>query len=85
MSVLELKGEVHDMLARVNDEDRLLKIKSFISSLVPQRNGEEGAYPDGLTKEQHEALTTSLAKSRDKANQVSLEETRQMFAQWKKR
>jgi hypothetical protein len=84
MSVLELKGEVHDMLAQVNDEVRLHKIKSFISSLVPKPNGGE-AYPDGLTKEQHEALTTSLAKSRDKANQVSLEEARQMFAQWKKR
>jgi hypothetical protein len=84
MSVLELKGEVYDMLAQVNDEDRLYKNKSFISSLVPKHNG-DGTYPDGLTGEQHEALLTSLAKSKDKANQVSLEDARQMFEQWKKR
>lgn len=84
MSVLELKGEVHDMLSQVNDEKRLRKIKSFISALVSKSNGGE-TYPDGLTKEQYEALMATLAKSRDKANQVSLEDARQMFEQWKKR
>lgn len=84
MSVLELKGEVHDMLALVNDEKRLREIRSFISSLVAKPNGGE-TFPDGLTKEQFEMLMTSLAKSRDKANQVSLEDARQMFEQWKKR
>lgn len=84
MSVLELKGEVHDMLALVNDEKRLREIRSFISSLVAKPNSGE-IFPDGLTKEQYEMLMTSLAKSRDKANQVSLEDARQIFEQWKKR
>jgi hypothetical protein len=67
MSVLELKGEIHDMLAQVNHEENLYQIRWFIASLISKMNGEDPIYPEGLTKEQYEALMTSLAQSRDKA------------------
>lgn len=84
MSVLELKGELHDMLAQVNEESQLQQIKALVIKFLPYKNGKE-PYPDGLTKEQYEELLLAIEESEDEANLISSEEMRQMFAEWKKR
>ncbi|MFN0035868.1 MAG: hypothetical protein ACKVUS_12455 [Saprospiraceae bacterium] len=83
MSVLEMKGELHDLLAQVNEESHLAKIRAYVLRLlsVPDSKSEY----DGLSKEQYEELLLAIEESEDEENLVSEEEAHQMFATWKGR
>ena len=81
MSVLELKGEVHDMIAQVHDKELLQKIKSFISSLA----SEDKAYPDGLSRQQYEVLLSTANKSKSEKELVDVETAHKLFDKWKER
>jgi hypothetical protein len=81
MSVLELKGELHDMLAQVNEESQLQQIRALLFKLLPHKNGGE-TYPDGLTKEQYEELLLAIEESEDEANLISTEEMFKRYEPW---
>lgn len=72
MSVLELKGEVHDMLAQVNDERRLKQIKSVISNLL-----DDDIFDD--TDEYVRELMASLDESDSGGHNLSQSEVLQIF------
>lgn len=84
MSVLELKGELHDMLAQVNEESQLQQIRALLLKLLPHHNGGQShpPYPDGLTKEQYEELLLAIEESEDEANLVSTKEMFKRYEQW---
>ncbi|MDO8366488.1 MAG: hypothetical protein Q7T20_06805 [Saprospiraceae bacterium] len=51
MSILEMKGELHDLLAQVNEESHLEKIRAFMLRLLSAADS-KSEY-DGLTEEQY--------------------------------
>jgi hypothetical protein len=83
MSVLEMKGELHDLLSQVNEESHLEKIKAFMLRLLSTTHS-KSEY-DGLTEEQYAELLLTIEESEDEENLVSEKEAHQMFAKWKGR
>ncbi len=83
MSVLEMKGELHDLLAQVNEESHLEKIRAYMLRLLSAADS-KSEY-DGLTAEQYADLLLAIEESEDEENLVSEEEAHQMFAKWKGR
>lgn len=83
MSVLEMKGELHDLLAQVNEESHLEKIRAFVLRLLSATNSK--SEDEGLTEEQYAELLLAIEESEDEENLISSEEAHQMFAAWKGR
>jgi hypothetical protein len=81
MSVLELKGELHDMLAQVNEESQLRQVRTLLLNFLTQKNGDK-TYPDGLAKEQYEELLLAIEASEDEANLISSEVMFKRYEQW---
>ena len=77
MSVLELKGEVHDMLAQVNDERRLKQIKSVISNLLDDATSYN-------TDEYVRELLASLDESSTGGRRLTEDEVLQIFSYLKR-
>jgi len=77
MSVLELKGEVHDMLAQVNDERRLKQIKSVISNLLDDATSYD-------TDEYVRGLLVSLDESSTGGRRLTEDEVLQIFSYLKR-
>ena len=73
MSVLELKGEVHDMLAQVNDERHLKQIKFFISNLLDDVTSSD-------TDEYVRELLASLDESSTGRRRLTRDEVLQIFS-----
>ncbi|MBC7777193.1 MAG: hypothetical protein H7246_17305 [Phycisphaerae bacterium] len=80
MSVLEMKGELHDLLAQVNEESHLEKIRAFMLRLLSATDS-KSEY-DGLTEEQYAELLLAIEESEDEENLVSSEEVFKRFGQW---
>ena len=81
MSVLELKGELHDMLAQVNEESQLQQVRTLLLNLLTHKNSGK-TYPDGLTKEQYEELMLAIEESDDEANLISSKEMFKRYEQY---
>jgi len=71
MSVLELKGEVHDMLAQVNDERHLKQIKFVISNLLDDvTSSDTDEYVRELLASFNESSTGGRSLSEDEILQI---------------
>jgi len=77
MSVLEMNGELHDLLAQVNEESHLEKIRAFMLRLLSAADS-KSEY-DGLTEEQYAELLLAIEESEDEENLVSSEEVFKRF------
>ncbi len=79
MSVLEMKGELHDLLAQVNEESQLEKIRVYVLRLLNTATRKDY---DGLTEAQYAELQLAIEESEDEGNLVSSEEVFKRFEQW---
>ena len=79
MSVLEMKGELHDLLAQVNEESHLEKIRAYMLRLLSVADS-KSEY-DGLTEEQYAELLLAIEESEDEENLVSSEEVFKRYGQ----
>jgi hypothetical protein len=80
MSVLELKGELLEMISSVNSEEILLKLKKNFKKVAAAE--EVVAKPYSLTPEQEAELMISLEESYDEANMISYDEFKKQTSRW---
>lgn len=83
MSVLELKGSLHEMIASIEDEALLSQLQEIIHDFVAQSQ-EETDFWDELSSEEQKELKAALEESEDERNLVSHEEVMQKYAKWLK-
>jgi hypothetical protein len=81
MSVLELKGEVHEMLVEVRTEQTILKIRDFILQAVREENSVEDL-ERLLSEEQVIRLRKTIANSRTSSNLINHEDVKKKYAKW---
>lgn len=81
MSVLELKGELHELISSVNSEEILLKLKKSFKKVAAA--DEVVTKPYSLTPEQEAELMISLEESYDEANMISYDEFKKQTSRWR--
>ena len=82
MSVLELKGELHELIASIQNEQLLQSLKIAIQKVANIETESVGDY--ALSPEQEEELMISLKESYDEANMISFEESKKNSTRWLK-
>ena len=82
MNVLELKGELHDMLSAVNNEQILLRLKQVFRQVT-----EEELYDNdfALTAEQEQELAEAIEETYHEENLVSHEDALKKLSRWLKK
>ncbi len=81
MNALELKGSLHELIAKVNDASLLAELHLLIREFIQQKK-EDSDWWDDLTPEQQKELQLAIDESYDEANLVSNEEAQAMIQQW---
>ncbi len=82
MSVLELKGELHELIATVQNEELLKKIKTALKKLTAKEAVEAENF--ALTPEQEAELMISLEESYDETKTITFDEFKLQNARWLK-
>ncbi len=77
MTILELKGELYDLLSEIHTEKALLKIREVVKQAVEDDN-----LWDLLSDEQAERLKKSVEKSKDRNNLSPHLEVKKRHAKW---
>jgi hypothetical protein len=80
MSVLELKGELYEMLVEVRTEKSILKIRQTIQQAIEEEDIEYS-----FSKEQNDRLELAIAESRMPEKRIPYEDIQKEFAQWFKK
>jgi hypothetical protein len=81
MNVLEIKGEVHEMLFEVRTTKTILRIREFIRQAISEENSEEDLEAM-LSEEQIARLKKTIAHSRTSTNLIDHEDVKKKYAQW---
>jgi len=79
MSTLEIKGELHGIIANLNDEKKLMKCYEYINSLISKNSNED--FWDDFTDEQIKEFDEALEEAENGKNLISNEE---VFKKYKK-
>jgi hypothetical protein len=82
MSVLEIKGNIIQLLARLEDKRHLNQLKELASKFVVEEN--DNAYDEGysLTAEQEAELMEAIEETYHEENLVSHEEALKVLSKW---
>jgi hypothetical protein len=81
MSVLEIKGEVHEMLVEVRKERTILRIREMIRQAIYEENSEEDMEAM-LSEDQIIRLKKNIAHSRTSSDLIDHEDVKKKYAQW---
>lgn len=84
MSVLELKGGLHEMIAKVDDQDLLLQLKELITETITQ-NMYKTDFWDELSEKQQVELEEAIEASYDEKNLVSHDVVLNKYKKWLKK
>lgn len=83
MNVLELKGSLHEMIAKIDNEVLLSQLQTIVHDFVEQ-NEDEHDFSDELSLEEQAELKAAFEESEDENNLVAHEEVMQKYAKWLK-
>jgi hypothetical protein len=81
MSVLELKGQIYEMIAALQTEEALLKILEAVIQIKAKESLEEDWW-DNLSDEHRERLERAIAHSRNPVNRLPHEAVKKRHAKW---
>jgi hypothetical protein len=81
MSVLELKGELLDMISLFKKEEQLLRLHKVAMEMSYEEEEEEDWWEE-LSDEKREILEKAIAHSRIPANRIPHEEVKKKHAKW---
>jgi hypothetical protein len=79
MKVLELKGSIVEMVARVQDEDSLEQIQAFLNDFLEQYDNQSQ-----LSSEQEAELAVAIEESYQPENWVAHEDVMNRVDKWLK-
>ena len=82
MSVLEIKGGIHEMIAQVRDEAFLVHLHETISAYIGQHQSTEDFW-DNLSTEQQDLLNRALLESQDESQLLDNEEVFEKYKKWR--
>jgi hypothetical protein len=86
MKVLELKGSIVEMVARVQDEQSLEHIQAFLNDFLEQYDREQDEIPlSELSPDQEAELAVAIEESYHPENWVSHEDVMKRVDTWLKR
>jgi hypothetical protein len=80
-TVLQLKNEIMEMLAHINNEQELTQINNLLHDFVEN----EENYSSILTPEQEAELAEGITQSYDESLLISNDEVKKMTREWLKR
>lgn len=83
MSVLELKGELLDMVSAVNSESILLRLKTVFKQVTEDDPQKNAVY--NLTPEQESELAEAIEETYHEENLVSHETALKELSKWLKK
>jgi len=83
MTVLELKGQMLQLIAEVDDQPTLERLRSYLFKIVKKEEGELDEWWDELSPEQQADLDIALDEIKDPANLVSNELAEKQLERWK--
>ncbi len=81
MSNLELKGNILEMIAHINERDILEELKEIITDLMELDNKEDDFWNEISDFEKNE-LMTAIEESKHEENLVSHEEVMKKYSKW---
>jgi hypothetical protein len=84
MSVLEIKGGLHEMIAKVDDQELLLQIKDLLTDVIT-KNMQKTDFWDELSIHQQIELDDAVEASYDEKNLVNHEIVLNKYKQWLKK
>jgi hypothetical protein len=81
MSVLELKGQIYEIIAALQTKEALLKIREAVLQIKEEESHQEDWW-DELSDEHRERLEKAIAHSRNPANRIPHEAVKKRHAKW---
>lgn len=81
MNVLELKGELLDMISEFKKEEQLLRLHKVAKEMAEEESEEEDWWAE-LSDEKRECLEKAIAHSRNPANRIPHEVVKKKHAKW---
>ncbi len=84
MRVLELKGEMHELITLVKDESAAEKLLKIIRDFVQKEKDSGADFEDLMTPEQVAGLRRAIARSADKNNFIPIQEAEKRLNRWLK-
>ncbi len=82
MNVLELKGGLHELIAKINDKELLIKANEILRDLIKL---DEPDWWDELPSDIQNKIDESLVDIENEANLVSHEEVMKKYKGWQKK
>ncbi len=80
MNVLEIKGSLHNIIAKVDDKNLLLNMFEALQEILTHKETEYQ-----LTVEEQAELESAIEESYNEANLIDHEEAMKIHARWLKR
>jgi len=81
MSVLELKGTAHGLIAQINDESVLVQLVALLIKIGEREIPKQDIW-HLLSPAQQRDLLLAVAESHDDDNYATPQESRQVFEKW---
>lgn len=85
MNVLELKGSIIELIAKIDNSEILSRVHDFLVYLKdnPEEDDDKTTYWwDGLTSKQQADLIASIGETEDPKKWTAHEDVRKMSRQW---
>jgi len=81
MSNLELKGNILEMIAHINDRDILEELKEFISDFM-EGDSEEDDFWNEISDFEKSELLVAIEESKKEENLIPHEEFKKTYSKW---
>lgn len=84
MSTMEIKGNLHELIVKLNNKDLLIKAREILNDFVSQEESQENGW-DELPLDKKMELDQALIDIEDKKNLVTNEEVFKKYDKWLKK
>ncbi len=84
MSTLEIKGEMYELISKVNDKEVLMELYELIGDFITQ-NLSETDFWDELSKDQKDELERAIQESNNDENLIEHKLVVEKYSKWLKR
>ena len=82
MSVLEIKGEMHELISKVQDGKMAEKLLELIQEFLNTNVTIEDDFEKSMSHEEEAAIRRAIDRSHDQANFISAKEAEKQLSQW---
>ncbi len=84
MTVLELKGEMHEWVAQFQDKNLIMQLHEILKKFVQTNAGSDRGFEQNMMPSQEAAIRRAIERSEDESNFVTDEVAEKRFDKWLK-